>query len=225
MPPRNEHEYESRRQQIIEGALQVFSRKGFEKTTNKEIAEAAGIASPGLIYHYFQDKADLFRQVLEEGAPVFQLLNHSDALMELPPREVLTRLAAGMLDTLTHPRYHLLFKLMLGEALRRPTVAGIFNAIGPARGFAFLSAYLQHQMNLGRLQQTDPGAAARCFLGPLVAYVLSREVFLQPDTPTLQPETMVTVVVDTFLWGLEVGAHDTRLDSREARDSATGARA
>jgi hypothetical protein len=92
---------------------------------------------------------------------------------------------------------------MLGEAMRRPAVAGMMNTIGPARGFAFLTTYLQHQMDRGVLRQTDPGAAARCFAGPLIMYMLSREVFTQPDSPTLQPETMIATTIDIFLKGLE----------------------
>ena len=38
MPTRNDQEYEKRRQQIIDGALDVFSGKGFEKATNRDIA-------------------------------------------------------------------------------------------------------------------------------------------------------------------------------------------
>src|SRR5215471_17466191 len=90
MPPRDERDFEDRRQQIIDGALEVFASKGFERATNKDIAEAAGIGSAGLIYHYFKDKSDLFRQVLEQRAPVLQLLNRADAIMQLPPREALT---------------------------------------------------------------------------------------------------------------------------------------
>jgi len=48
--PRDEQDFESRRQQI-DGALQVFASKGFEKATNKDIAAASGLP-PGLIYHY-----------------------------------------------------------------------------------------------------------------------------------------------------------------------------
>ena len=47
MPPRDDTDYESKRQQIIEGALHVFASKGFENATNKDIARAAGIGSPG----------------------------------------------------------------------------------------------------------------------------------------------------------------------------------
>src|SRR5258706_3561487 len=93
MPPRDEQDYELRRQQIIDGALDIFAEKGFEKATNKDIAEAAGIGSPGLIYHYFKDKADLLRHVLEQRAPVFRLLAQIDELMDMPPRQALPRFA------------------------------------------------------------------------------------------------------------------------------------
>jgi len=48
----------------------------------------------------------------------------------------------------------------------------------------------------------DTGAAARCFIGPLIAFVLTREVFPQPDAQTLKPETMVTTIVEVFLQGM-----------------------
>src|SRR3712207_4670258 len=141
MPPRDEHDYESRRQQIIDGALEVFSTKGFEQATNKDIAQAASIGSPGLIYHYFKDKADLLQRVLEERAPVLQLIAHADELMDLPPRDVLQRLGRAYVDTMTNPPAVKLFKLVLGESIRRPIVADMLNRVGPARGLHFLSRY------------------------------------------------------------------------------------
>ena len=61
---RNDVEFEKKRQQIMEAALIVFAEKGYEKATNKDIAEAAGVGSPGLIYHYFEDKGDLLREAV-----------------------------------------------------------------------------------------------------------------------------------------------------------------
>jgi AcrR family transcriptional regulator len=90
--PRDEQDFESRRQQIIDGALRVFASKGFEKATNKDIAEKSGIGSPGLIYHYFKDKSDLFRQVVEQRLPLLQLLSHSDDIMTKAPYDALTSL-------------------------------------------------------------------------------------------------------------------------------------
>ena len=202
-PPRVDEDYESKRQQIIDGALYVFASKGFEKATNKEIASAAKIGSPGLIYHYFKDKADLFRQVLEERAPPLQLVSKGEEMMDLPPREVLTRFGTALTQMLTNPSSAAMFKVMLGEAARRPVVADLFNRIGPGRGFAFMSRYISHQMEIGAFRRMDPGAATRCFLGPLLAYILTREVFVQPDAGSLSPETMVATAVDVFLRGME----------------------
>ena len=85
-------------------------------------------------------------------------------------------------------------------------VAEMLNSLGPGRGFGFLTRYLQQQMDAGVLRRMDPGAAARCFIGPLVALVLTREVFPQTDARTLSAETMVATTVDIFLQGMEVSA-------------------
>jgi AcrR family transcriptional regulator len=203
MPTRDAHDFEQRRQQIIDGALEVFSTKGFEKATNKDIAQAAGINSAGLIYHYFKDKADLFRQVAEQRSPALQLLTHTDELMDRPLREVLSTFGMAFVQTMQNRTTLAVFKLVLGEALRRPAVADMFNQLGPARGLGFLAAYFAHQMERGTIRRMDPGAAARCFVGPLLAYVITREVFLQPDAHRISPEAMVQHAVDIFLHGVE----------------------
>ena len=202
MPPRDDQDFESRRQQIMDGALEVFASKGFEKATNKDIAQAAGIGSPGLIYHYFKDKADLFRQMMEHRAPALELLQHQDALMELPPRELLMHVGDSFARTVDNRATMAVLKVMFGEAARRPAVAQMINALGPGRGIAFLMRYLEHQMDLGTLRRVDPGVAARSFLGSLVAFVLLREVFPQPDSRTLSAQTMVRTAVDIFLNGM-----------------------
>jgi AcrR family transcriptional regulator len=206
MPPRDDQEYESRRQQIIDGALEVFATKGFEKATNKDIAGAAGIGSPGLIYHYFKDKADLFRQMMEQRAPSLELLLHADEMMELPPREVLTRIGQAFIQTVDDRRTMAILRVVFGEVTRRPAVAQMVNTIGPGRGLAFLRRYLEHQMDLGTLRRVDPGAATRCFIGPIVAFMVTREIFPQPDSRTLSAEQMVTTAIDVFLRGMSPDA-------------------
>lgn len=205
MPSRDEQDFESRRQQIIDGALEVFANKGFEKATNKDIAAAAGIGSPGLIYHYFKDKTDLFQQVVEQRMPVLQLLIHSDEeTMSKPPREVLTIFAKAFLRVADNPTSIALMKLLISEAFRRPSVAQVLNAIGPSRSIAFLTRYLARQMSLEVLKPMDPRAAARCFVGPLLAYLITREVFLQPDAQQLDTDTMAVTAVEVFLQGMQI---------------------
>lgn len=203
MPPRDEQDYEQRRQQIIDGALEVFSSKGFEKATNKDIADAARIGSPGLIYHYFKDKADLLYQVIEQRAPVLQLIAHPGALMDLPPREALTLFARTFLKVRENRAALPLIKLLIGETLRQPAFAEHYNRIGPLRAFTLINRYLSRQMDAGVLRRMDPGAATRCFIGPLILYIVSIEVFPQTDAATLASDTMIETLVEIFLRGME----------------------
>ncbi|HEY9743585.1 MAG TPA: TetR/AcrR family transcriptional regulator [Coleofasciculaceae cyanobacterium] len=209
MATRDSQDFEGRRQQIIDGALQVFASKGFEKATNKDIAAASSIGSPGLIYHYFKDKSDLFRQVLEQRVPMLQLLTKREEMMSLPPQEALTLFASTFLKVVDNPNAIALMKLMLGEAVRQPVVAEMINTIGPLRNFALLTRYLEKQMDAGVLRRMDTGAAARCFIGPLLAFLITRELFPQPDAPMLEPETMVKTVVEVFLRGMQISTPDS----------------
>lgn len=47
-----------RREQIVDAAVELFSRKGFYRTTIQEVAKKAGV-STGLIYQYAQTKEDV----------------------------------------------------------------------------------------------------------------------------------------------------------------------
>ena len=51
---------------ILDSAFSVFGEQGFQATTLKEIAQAAGI-STGSVYTYFSDKESLFRAAVNRG--------------------------------------------------------------------------------------------------------------------------------------------------------------
>lgn len=59
----------SRREEIIAAAGDLFSRKGFHGTTVPDIARAAGI-STGLIYHFFPGKDELLLACCEKTARI-----------------------------------------------------------------------------------------------------------------------------------------------------------
>ena len=54
---------ERRRRTIIQAALRVFSRKGFQNTALDEVARVARLAK-GTLYLYFKDKEDLYFHVV-----------------------------------------------------------------------------------------------------------------------------------------------------------------
>lgn len=54
-----------RRAQLLDVALEVFSRRGFHQTSMNDVAEAAGVTKP-VLYQHFGSKRELFLELLRE---------------------------------------------------------------------------------------------------------------------------------------------------------------
>ncbi|MBK9712357.1 MAG: TetR/AcrR family transcriptional regulator [Kouleothrix sp.] len=202
MEQSEEQEAIDRRQQILEAALQVFSTKGFHKATNKDIAEAAGGISPGLIYWYFKDKEDLFLSIVRERAAIFQLADHPEQLMDLPPEQGLALIGRTYLSVFRVPGNVAFFRIAVGEAIRFPQIAEMFLQVVAKRFLQLVSQYLQHQVDLGRLRPHDTLIAGRSFVGMFIVNVVARELLREPEALAMPDEQIVGSVVAIFLGGL-----------------------
>ncbi|MCC3316465.1 TetR/AcrR family transcriptional regulator [Nocardia africana] len=111
---------QSTKDAIREAAIRLFSNKGFEQTSLREVADAVGITKASLYYHY-ASKLDLLIAIIE---PIFddmkRVVDELDGVPHSPEgaREVLNR----QLRTLLRHR-------TAGAMCVRDTVA-ILNAIG-----------------------------------------------------------------------------------------------
>lgn len=63
---RKEREKEELRETILKAAKSLFLEKGIEKTSMRTIADKIEY-SPGIIYHYFKDKNEIFHALHQEG--------------------------------------------------------------------------------------------------------------------------------------------------------------
>lgn len=59
---------EARRQQILEAAAQLFTRKGFDQASMDELAAETGL-SKGTLYWYFRSKAEIILAILGRTLP------------------------------------------------------------------------------------------------------------------------------------------------------------
>lgn len=197
-----EHRIEEndRRQEILEAALRVFAERGFGGSTVKEIAREAGIRSPALIYWYFRDKQDLFKEVLGAKVPVVRAVADLARVMDLPPEEALTKLGrAYFAFERMDPR---VLRLVVGEAIRRPEVAEAFVRGGPGRVLDFLKRYLERQIELGRLRPHDVRSGARMFVGMLIPQLAGKLFFPALVEDGLTDEEHLKNAVEIFLRGL-----------------------
>jgi TetR/AcrR family transcriptional regulator len=193
-----------RRRQILDAALNVFSRKGFAAATIKDIAKEAGLKSPALIYWYFPNKQEVLVTLLMELVPVIQqVANSPETLMEQPPEEVLTNIAQSFMQVFGTPLGGQMLRIFLSDLGHAPEMEERV-AVVQKMMLNFFSGYLQRQIDLGRLRPCDTQSAARMFIGSLLAYVMSSEVFHWLKEGLPDPETYATQVVENFLKGMKV---------------------
>jgi TetR/AcrR family transcriptional regulator, fatty acid metabolism regulator protein len=71
MPSNRTSKKAIKRESIIQAAIEVFSKKGFQTATISEIAQRANVAD-GSIYQYFKNKEDLFFSIPVEKTKEFR---------------------------------------------------------------------------------------------------------------------------------------------------------
>ena len=109
------------RQQILDAAGRLFAEKGFEATTTRDIARAAGIAS-GTLFNYFPSKEALLACLAERaGEEAIAEVADGSPVGETLEEDLFALLAAG-LRKLKHLRKHL--PALLETALSPIAAAG-----------------------------------------------------------------------------------------------------
>ena len=192
------------RDTILEAARRVIDEQGLQAATTRRIAEVAGCAE-GTIYRHFEDKHELFHELLAASAPEFLPL-----VAELPGlagqgtvRETLCLFGVAAL------RFFRAVLPFVGGSIVDPELREQqrqrFNAKnrGPVHSLKQLERYLRAEGELGRLGSGLPSdGAAAALLGAAFskAYL---DVWLGPEVLGLRPdEDFVAGVVEVLLQGL-----------------------
>ena len=191
---------EDRRKQILEAALKIFAEKGFKGATNKNIADEAGV-TPGLIYWYFESKEDMFFALMQEHLAVESFPLPIEQLKAFPPEHVLPIIAHFGLSRLDNQGTINLFKIFAGEAAYSERIRAIANK-NINRLLEPLSAYMEAQMDQGRLRREDPLLTAQTFLAGVFASIMRRQFLGDPTMLTYSVDQIATTVVDIFLRGM-----------------------
>ncbi|GLI09024.1 hypothetical protein YDYSG_50560 [Paenibacillus tyrfis] len=107
---------DERKEQIMEAALKVFSRRGIVGTKMSMIAAEAGI-SHGLLYHYFKSKDELFTTLVQMA-----MLGAQDAMKSIydlqgSPLDKIKYLTKEILDEGGRPYFMLIYQARTSEGV------------------------------------------------------------------------------------------------------------
>jgi AcrR family transcriptional regulator len=109
------------REAIAAAARSLFAEVGYERTTFRAIAAAAGV-DPALVVHFFGSKESLFRQVMVLPAAVADGL---ERLAEGPREEVGRRLAELVVGALESPASRTVILGRIRSASSHPEAAAL----------------------------------------------------------------------------------------------------
>jgi len=122
---RKENIARMRKQQILDAALAIFSKKGFAETTTAEIAQTAGVAE-GTIYNYFQSKRELLVAVVQNFVMTEPFLNLFEHAGETDYPAFLTAVLENRMDFVEEGKKSRLL-LLMSEVLRDPELQKIYD--------------------------------------------------------------------------------------------------
>jgi TetR/AcrR family transcriptional regulator len=141
-----------KRELILEAALEVFSTHGFRGSTIDQIAEAAGMSKPNLLY-YFHRKEDIHEALIQRLlktwlAPLRELSETGDPIAEL--RGYIRRKLEMARD---YPRESRLFanEILQGAPRIMPLLEGELKTLVDEK-----AAVITGWMRAGRIATTDP---------------------------------------------------------------------
>lgn len=189
-----------RREQIVTAAMRCFAERGFEGTTTRMLARAAGV-SEGLIFRHFPTKRSLYRAIIARriAEPASGLMP-AEAAERGDDRAVLSSMASSLLARVGRdPSF---MRLLFFSALEGAPLSRMFYQARVRRVRSFLASYLEGRMKAGALRKVDPSAAAGAFMGMVANYIQQKHLFRVP-VARLAPEDLVRTWVDLFLKGLQ----------------------
>ncbi len=169
---------DARREQILQTAVDLFSKKGFKGTTTKEIAKAAGV-SEAMVFRHFSSKDELYGAILhskgcQDGFRDFPWNKNEDLRIAIREKDDFTVFYHIALDALNKHHTDVGFmRLLFYSALEEHELAERFFGEFVAQIYGFIGGYIEERQQDGAFCQIEPKVAVRAFLGMIIHHSLN----------------------------------------------------
>lgn len=171
---------DARREQILDTGLDLFVRNGYYGTTSKEIAEALGI-SPGLMFHYFKSKDELYIELLTMLTHGMTGVTTMFDPTQINPLEILEKMLTVIIKSfLEYPRSAKFFILVAQAKICTRLTDEVRAAAKGIESNAFESLIIAGQ-NAGVIRDGDPKALAGLVFSAIQGIAQTYVCF--PDIP------------------------------------------
>ena len=192
-----------KRRVILDAAVRVFARQGFNGCRVSDIADEAGVAY-GLVYHYFASKDEVLDTLfLERWNVMLELIREVDA-EPIAVREKLRAIASFIIDSYHHDPD--LMKVIIVEVTRAANSFGQTHLKEIRAAYDLIGAIVTKAQEEGVFRpEIEARFAAMAFYGA-IEQLLTGWIFGLLPQGEEQFERAKWLVVETVCGGLETSA-------------------
>jgi AcrR family transcriptional regulator len=204
-PTRWHRHPETRRQEILDAALTVFTEKGFSAARINDIARRASI-SGGTIYLYFASKEEIFKSLVEEslGPQVLQLTQVTREF-EGPSDELLRLVVRTIGGFLRRSDRAVLFKLIIAETGNFPELARFYRHHVTDRMLAVFEEIISRGVTRGEFRRIDLTDVAQMVFSAIMYTAIWRTSLGTLDSASYDYGRFIETKLDLILRGLATG--------------------
>ncbi|MBW4509391.1 MAG: TetR/AcrR family transcriptional regulator [Scytonematopsis contorta HA4267-MV1] len=194
-PPSSETQTRNR---ILQAAQRLFASQGFDGTTTRDLAQAAGVAEGTLFRHFPNKKA-----ILVEVATAGWVDILTDLLTELSEMGSYKAVAQVMRRRMFNFKKNSeLMRVCFMEAQFHPDLRDRIQKEVIDKMTDVAEAFFQSAMDKGIYRKTDAKLVAKVFLGMFAVAGFSHETIMEPDASPLEMQQMAEGLADIFLNGV-----------------------
>ncbi len=188
----------STRERILKAALKLFARQGYDGTTTKDLASAAGVAE-GTLFRHFTNKKAILVEVATSGW--VEIL--TDLLTELSEMGSYKAVAQVMRRRMFRMREnHDLMRVCFMEAQFHPDLRERIQSEVIAKMTDVAEAFFQTAMDRGIYRPMNPKIVAQVFLGMFAIAGFSEDTIIESSSSPQALQEMAEGIADIFLHGV-----------------------
>jgi AcrR family transcriptional regulator len=206
MVPVRQRRKETRPQELLDAALELFVEKGFAATRSEEVAMRAGV-SKGTLYLYYPSKEELFKAVVRHNlsnliAEGFEL----SKTFEGSSSNLLLALIDVWWERMNNTPAAGIHKIVLSEVRNFPDLAQFYadEVIVPAD--QLFSSAVQRGIDSGEFRELPAHEVAHALMAPVIFLALHQHSFgaCPVQGAELDPSAVLRTQLDLVLNGLRV---------------------
>ena len=175
-----------KRRQILDAAIRVFARQGFNGCRVSDIADEAGVAY-GLVYHYFRSKDEVLDTLFtERWTLLLEAIAEVDR-QDMPIRDKLYAVASFIIDSYQHNPD--LMKVIIVEVTRAANTFGRAHLTEIRQAYEGIGELFRKAQEDGAFRtDVSPEFSTLCFYGA-VEQLLTAWIFRRSRRPRTTSST------------------------------------